>query len=554
MALVFLSSALARWQRWGAGSRQRVNAYWTDIARKDPLFRTVYMTIELVFGGGVVVRIARNPLTTTSSLDGTVYEYQQGIMEEPDIDHVLDLTSNAAAARSLSFTLPAKIASLIQPSQILLRGGMLAGVGEVSLQVDGGDYELRYVLLRGDMTGGISMGADKEGVQIQLADPRETQSLQVPEVSVDLERWALAQDSAIGCRYPLVINGYPRVPCPRVLDDFGVTGLFFLVCSPGRDLQVDAVYTTSTAVGVPVESDTTDAKGYPCKLLDFSATVGVWEDTDTVYADLSRLTTTPALSVIQIVQKLLEGYTSLGRLGMNPDLFSFADSAMPGYPPQVLINASGSDAVDVQDFVENTLLQSFPMIFMVYAGQGLGPVVVDRRPLPDRGNIHGVLVGRQLPLLERLTWGQETSKENLYTSFELRYNYNALDNVYASVVKRDFSNSAACRLAREMIGGDRPMDPIDSPFIMSDALANYVVDWFVAHRTLPSYYLEWSCVSSAILRYRLGMNVLYTDDEITAFSNCIATITRLCYSRAEPIMGLTVWHPAWSKLLLGQTA
>jgi hypothetical protein len=548
--MVFTTPALERWKRWGVGPRQRMNACWQAVCDRDPTFKSVYMCVELVFGGDVVVRFARGPIKTTSSLDGTVYEYQQGFIEEPDIDHVLDLGSNSASARSLTFTLPAFV---VRPSEILLRGGMLAGVGEISLQVDGGDYELRYVLLRGDMTGGVAMGADGEGVHVQLSDPRATQSLQVPETAVDLDRWPLTLEAAVGTRYPLIFNGYPYVPCQRVLNDFGATGLKFLACAPGKDLQVNAVYVTAGAF-LPTEVDDIDGKGTPCKTLDFSASAGPWIDTDTVYANLYRLATTPAMSVVQIVRKLLEGYTSLGRLGLNPDLFSLADVSMPAYPPSVLINASGEDAVSVQDFVESTLLASFPMIFMTYAGQGLGPVVVDRRPFPDRGNIHGKLVGKQFPLVQRLVWGNETDKESLCNSFELRYGFNALDNTFEKIIRRDASNSAACRLSEQMVGETRPATAIESPYIHDDVLANYVIDWLVAHRTLPAYYVEWSCLPAVLLRYQLGMNVRYMDPDIAAFADCTATITRLCYSRGEPVIGLTVWHPAWNLLLLGSTA
>jgi len=553
--LVFTSPAMANWQRWGAGSRQRMNLYWDRIIRADPTLQSVYLTVELVFGEERVVRFARAPIRTVSSLDGQVYEYQQGLMEEPDLDHVLDLGSNAASARSLSFIVPAR---LIGASEILLRGGMLAGVGEVSLQVAGGDYELRYVLLRGDMTGGISFGADGEGVQVQLEDPRTTQSLLVPSVAVDTARWPLALEAAIGCRYPMVVNGYPKVPCERVLNDFGVSGLRYLACSPPTGLQVDAVYVNGevAAGGYAPWTEVTgaDAKGMACKLVDFSGSAGPWEETDSVYADVSLASGVRAMSLVQVVRWLLEGFTSLGRFGLNPDLFGFADVAMPGYPPKVLINASGDSAISVQDFVENTLLSSFPMLFLSYQGQGLGPVVVDRRTLPDAGNVHATLFGRQLPLLERRTWPQETEKASIFNIYELRYGFNAQDNSYTGHVERTPENSAACRLSERMIKGKRAATPLASPFIHSEALANYVIDWLVAHRALPAYYVEWSCVASAVLRYRLGMNVKYVDPDIAAFNGVKATITRLCYSRGEPIMGLTVWHPAWDTLLLGQVS
>ncbi len=256
-----------------------------------------------------------------------------------------------------------------------------------------------------------------------------------------------------------------------------------------------------------------------------------------------------------MIQYLLEGYTALGRIGLNPDLFSEADADMPGHPPQVLVNASGSDAVDVLDFVGNTLLGSFPMVCMTYQGRGLGPAVVDRRPRPDGGGIVGQLVGGAWPLMERLVLLAETPKGDLYNDFELRYRYSALDNSYAGIVQRNASNSVACRLSESMVGGKRTLSTIDSPYIMTDEQANYVIDWHVAHLALPYYYVEWSCAASVIVRYRLGQNVNYSDPRFAVFAaGTTATICRLVYSRGQPVIGMWVWHPAHQQLLLGSAA
>lgn len=550
--MIFQNPILDRWRRWDAGSRQKVNAHWTAIAKADPNFRSVYMTFELVFGGSTVVRVAMVPMTTTSSIDGSVYRYQQGLVEEPELDHAVELLSSAAAARSISMLLPADI---VDTSEILLRGGMLAGIGEVSLQRDGDDYELRWVLMRGDMTAGISIGASGEQVQLQLSDPRETQSLKVPAYAVDLERWPSAAEDAVGIRYPLVINGYPAVPCPRVLNDFGGSGLQFLACAPGRDLEITEAYVNGeiAAGGFAgwVESEGQDARGVKVKLVDFSASPGPWEESDVVYAELSRKSGTSALSVVQIIQKLLEGYTGLGRLGLNVDLFSAADRAMPGTPPQIMVNASGQDVVNVLDFVENTLLGSFPMVYMTYQGRGLGPVVIDRRIGPDMAGVSAVLTGGVAPLIERTLLVAETEKGSIYNEFEVRYGYNPMTNSYSGIVRRDGTTSVACLLSQRMVGGVRPMDPMDSPFVQSEHQAHYIIDWLVSHLAVPSYYVEWACLPSALVRLKLGQNVRYTDPQIRAFTNAQATVVRVTYARGRATLGLRIWHPAFEQLLLG---
>lgn len=551
-AIVFTSPILERWRRWDMGARQRVNEFWLGVASTDPMFERVVMCIELVFGGDVVVRIASRPITTISSIDGTRYFWKLGLMEEPDIEHLIEIGNPAAQARSMTVTVPT---SVLDVSGVLERGGMLAGIAEVSLARDGDDYDNRLVLLRGDMSGGVDFGAVGESLQVQIVDPRETQALKIPRFSVTSDRWSLAQDSAVGIRYPVILNGYPKVPCLRVLDDHGVTGLKYLVCGAGRELQIDATYVNGdVAAGVylpATETNDRDAAGTPCKTIDFTASAGPWEDNDSVYADVSLRTGEKPLSVTRILHELLQGYTGLGNLGLNPDLFSAADVRMPGVAPLVLINASGEEAVDVLEWIEGTFLTSFPMVNLLYEGRGLGPVVVDRRVGPAGEGISGRLVGGQLPLLERASGPTETPKSKIYNEFELRYGANLQNDTYDGVVQRTSANSRACELSERMTGGRRPMTTIDSPYIHTDSLANWVIDWLVAHFALPSYDVVWRCLPSIITRYRPGMNVLYTDSNFRVFSACPATITGITYSRGESKISLRVWHPAWRQLLLG---
>lgn len=555
VALVFPSAILERWRRWDSGSRQRVSEYWRGIAAQDPLFRRVFMCVELVFGDGTVLRIARETLTTTSAIDGTVYTWLQGLIEEPSLEHGIQIgQSQSAAARGVSFTLPTSLVNL-DINAILLRGGMLAGIGEVSLQRRGDDYDRRLVLMRGDMSGGVSFGAAGESLTVQLVDPRETSSLKIPKYTTTTTRWPLAQSSAVGLRYPLILNGFPKVPCLRVLNSHGVTGLYYLVCGDGRDLQIDAVYVNAVlAAGVyapATEFDTRDAMGASVKVVNFSASAGPWVENDVVYADVSRRTTTPALSAIAIVRRLLQGYTSLGDLGLNQDLFSVADARMPGNAPTVLINGSGEQAVDVLDWIEGTFLPSFPMIHMIYEGRGIGPVIVDRRTGPDGAGVDGHLTGGALPLLERVSGPDEAPKSQLYNEFEIRYAQNLQDDTWGGVVLRSPANSQACLLSQQMTSGRRFKGTIDSPFIQSKTLADYMIDWMVAHLTLPWYDVTWTCVPSVLTRYRPGMNVRYTDPKFAAFTDADATILGFTYGRERSEITIRIWHPAWRQLLLG---
>lgn len=526
--LIQESKLNAAWKRWDSGSRQRYSSFWQDLADVDPLMKRVYMTVELVFGDGTVLRLARAPIVTTSGLSGESYQWEQGLIEEPSLTSGFDLGSQAASARSMSLSLPA---GLVDVSQIILNGGILAGVGEVSLQINGGDYDTRYVLLRGDISGGVSFGKPNELLQVQITDARLTSSLLVPQTVLDTTRWADAQEDAIGLRYPMVINGYPYVPAIRVAS--ASPHPTYLLCEGGRDLDIAALYQNGTAAPAATETESADALGEPVLLAVFTA--GTWGDSDSVYADLQLASGFSPKSLIQCIEYLLRGYTSLGLGCLNPDLFGFADAAMPGYAPKVLINASGEQTVQVLDFVESTLLGSFPMVHMVYQGRGLGPVVVDHR-----GKAGAVLTGG-IDLVERISLYNEVEKANLYTSYSLRYNYSAQDNSWGSVAVRDASTDGVCQKMRLLIGGERPKDPIDTPFVFSAPLATYILDWQVDHYSRVSYEVEWTILPGTYFRLRLGMNVTYTDPDFACFTTCKATVMGLTWSRGKPSVRLRIW-------------
>ncbi len=516
------------WKRWDSGSRQRYSAYWQSIAQADPTLSRVYVTVELVFGDGSTIRLARAPITTTSGKSGDVYAWSQGLIEEPSVSSDVQVGSQSAGARSVSLSLPA---GLVDANAILANGGILAGIGEVCWQVDGGDYDKRLVLLRGDISGGVAFGTTTEQMQIRISDARLTSSLLVPQTVLDTTRWDEAGEDAIGKRYPLVLNGYPYIPCIRVISS--TPHPTYLICEDGRDMQINAMYQNGTSAPAYTETDTNDLLG--TQVLNAAFTAGTWVDTDSVYADISLVDTARSMSAIQTIEALLRGYTSMGINALNPEMFGIADAAMPGYAPKILINASGEATVNILEFVESSLLPTFPMIHMAYDGRGLGPVVIDHRQEASAVMEAGV------DLIERLSLYTEVSKEDLYTSYSLRYNFNAMNNEWGGAIARDTHTDGACSVTRDRIGGERPYSPIDATWIFTDQLANYVLDWLVDHYSRAAYDVQWTVLPATLFRLRLGMNITYTDAAFSVFTARKATVLGLTWVRGKPSVILRVW-------------
>jgi len=548
--LVFQSDVDERWNRWGNGTLHQIVDYWRRVSQEDPALESASVCIELVAGGKSVF-IAQKTLVTTSGLDSRRFNWAPGVEAEPAWDQTLSLDQQTASPRSMSVQIPA---FLLDANDLIQSGLTLAGRAEVSLQVDGGDYDKRWVIMRGDVTGGVAFGTSESGSEVaafSVTDPRLSYSPLVPDIAVDLTRWPLAQESAIGKRYPVVINSYEKIPALRVLDDHASTGLKFLVCSPGDDMDVDEVFVngeaklTGDATYPWSASHTVDGKGQRVLLVDFSTMAANMDDRDAVHVSVSRNSSTAARRVPGVIRDILRKYTSLGHLGTVSPTYEDADSRMDGVVPSVLINASGSETRTALEVVESGLLPNVPMLRLVFDGAGLGLALVERRVGAAREGISGILEGGQFPLLERTILVAETPKGDLFNEFEVRYGFDLMTNSYTGIVSRNPSNSPACRAALDMAGGVRPHDPLELPAIITEAQAVYVADWLVAHKAVPSYYVEWKCLPWVHHRYRLGQNVLYTDDKFSAFTSVPAVIWRMTYSRGGHRIGLRIWHPFW---------
>lgn len=545
---VFAPRILDRWRAWDSGARQRAGTYWRSIVASDPELKRARVTVELQIGGRLLL-LAVEPLATSrKSTTGERMSYIPALISEPSVARGVTMGNQAAASVSTSIEFPA---SLLDPSELIGAGAMMAGVGEIALQVDGGDYDLRWVLFRGSITGGVSFGGPGETISVSLTDMRDIQERLIPEWLVDEDSWPDAQDAAVGARIPRVYNGGTAIPALRVLDDHGGTGLRFASSDRPDGLTIAALYVNGVAVA---SGDPTygwaliappDGKGRRTLVTDHSSSAGPWAENDAVHHTLA-LKNTATKGVLQIARELLGEYTALGPLGLDLDLFTYAESRIEPTAPHVVINASGADTPGVLSFIEGGLLASFPMVHLLYSGAGLGATVIDRRVGPGGRGMVGAMTGGRMPLFERASDYTEVPKSEMFTDFELRYDYNPLDRSYAGVITRDPGSSAGCKLAAEALGGRKHYGMIESPYIVSETEARYVIDWLVAHRSVPHYTVEWVCSASLPLRYRVGQNIRYTDPDFPVFTDAVATITSLGFERGSHTVGLIVWHPAFS--------
>lgn len=546
-ARIQITPAIRRWAALGWQQQQgRLTAYWRSVLDRDPLLLDAVMVIEMVFGGysggGTVVRVATVPVRSVSMITGNRHDAQPKLMDEPELSMTYTMGQGSSAARSLALSLDP---ALINPVALISRGLPLAGVAEVSLEhLDsngGSDHDRRLVLLRGDIDGsvrfGASTGPNREVMEVEIVDPRTSVSTKLPPWVLDAERFSAIHPSAVGARIPLVYNSFPGIPAQRITSTITGTNRFLYAYGAGYGTPTvmvnGVVVLTGDLVYGWTAEEGNDAFGEGYSYIQFTVAATTWEDSDSV-----NVTTTRAdgLGIVEIIRTVLEQHSALGIDGTSASLFAEAAARFPLVSePQVLINgASGASAATCLEWIEGGYLTALPMLSMVWEGGAYGPILTDHRLSPIANWVAGAL-----PLIDRISLAEETAKSEIQNDFVLRYGYNAIEDIYSKVATRNATNSDVCAYSQELFGRI-DSDPIEAPYFADDSLAEYVLDWLVEHRSVPSYLVQYEASASVIVEYRRGDTISLTDPEL-GFSKTSATIEAISYRRGRVQITLRVW-------------
>ena len=555
-----LAPVLTQWEVQsldGPGQRGGfIPEVWDTILSRDPWMRNVVMVIDLVFGGiGATfrVRIATQPVNSVArNGDGSTHDVLPLLIEEPEIVQEYSLGEGTSSARSITLTLDGRV---VDAPRLLERGGILAGFAEVSLEQtprrpgQASDYDRRYVLIRGDVTGvrfGAGTGAPgrqdrTELVELEVVDPKETIGTKLPPWVLSTERnGTVLHPTGQGERYPIVVNGYTTIPAIRMTSTVTGQNQFAFVHGNVDVWSVDLVWVNGVVRSAIdpvygwVAESRSDLFGEPYAVIRFTVLTTVWEDSDAVHVSITS--DEDERTVIQALRDVLEEYSPLGTLGVNQALFATAESRMRvSSGVEVLVNAAGGgNAGTALEWAESGYLAQFPMISMVWENGGYGPVVTDRRLPP----VAHWVVGRG-PLLDRDTLVSESPKDALKNEWVLRYDYDPLLDTYRKVILRGPDTSAICAFSQTLVG-ERHAEPMDAPYIVDDGLAAYVLDWCVDHLALPSYVVDYVGTPDVLIRYRRGDRVDLTDDEL-GWSQVPATVEAIRYQRGRATVTLRVW-------------
>lgn len=204
-----------RWSQQQYGGKKFLNDYWNNEYQKNPSMDHLVITVEMVFGDDTVLFLANKEIRTVSGETGVEYAYYNALLDTPSFKHSATIGSSTSRARTFKVTFPNHFLDAIK---IIQADRMLAGYAEISLQVDGGDYDNRYVMMRGSMDSGVNFGnTDGETVSVTIVDPKAIMSGSLPPYRVP-EQFPLPDVSAEP-RQPFVFSPhsawYPDAPSTK---------------------------------------------------------------------------------------------------------------------------------------------------------------------------------------------------------------------------------------------------------------------------------------------------------------------------------------------------
>lgn len=525
---------------------------WADEEARDPVGTALHWAVQVRLGN-LDIRVGTGALKLPSVASASTFAYTPALVEDLEITEQYTPASGGGGSRSVGLQAANRAVSAMSLVQM---GLVLAGDGEIALARDGMAYEDRYVLVDGDITGGVSFGDEGSAVEFSLSDASGTAGYPVTPQIVDETRHTTAMTQAWGHRYPYVFSEYEYIPALMV----GVTQA--LVCVPATGIDPSMV----TRVFVDGES-----RGSAEPPFSWTAIRAVDDRGDgyiaVIFTDppeeseegsgnfdygitgANQINVTisggPLSYLHEAVRHLLESYTSLGRRRIHYGLIGEIRSRLGNIPVRLLVNGS-SEATEATaiDVLEQRIAPSFPMLSFATVDGKYGPVVTDGRDYARMDLVEKV------HLLNRTSEFQESDKNDLFNNFTYRYDYNPQDDTYRKVVTRDQTTSVLCSRSVGIVG-ERFADVIETDLVTEPATAGRIVDWMVWHLSMPHYDVEYEVPTLPVaLRLRLGWNV---NCYIPTFGldGVVATVIKRTIRRRTSILGLRFWWPNIAAISIG---
>lgn len=241
---------------------------------------TAHYLIDLTYAGRVF-RLSREVVGVPIAATGEVLQYEGTLEGALTWEEALTLFSSSGDVSSVSLAcvLPVDVPALVAAGHDLL-----SATGELSMWIEGTDYEDRRVLMRGRLADPQYGGVDEPiSASLQAEWFEDSAIIPAPSQVVSATTWPSAAENAVGMSYPLVFGA-------TAASGAGATSMSraYLVDTAAEYILIAGHRVLATSVNISVEGDlatgtvitSTDALGQVVSLVDLTGLPLTYDDTD----------------------------------------------------------------------------------------------------------------------------------------------------------------------------------------------------------------------------------------------------------------------------------
>jgi len=263
---------------WSAGNRAAAKRFDAALL----VGAKVHYLLDLTWAGRTF-HLSRSTIEVASTASGEVLQYEGTLEDEIEWEEAIELFSDVAESVSFPFSvvLPVNVPKLIAQGFDLVRA-----TGELSLWIEGTDYEDRRVLLRGRLID-PEYGWEDEPINASLQSEFYEDRALIPGPThvVTEDTWGNAAEDALGMAYPFVFG----VQAAHSTATVYMSAALLVDTTPGSEVLVVADH--------PVEAATVNVKDGEDPPLIFPGTVtGALDDLGQAVSVVNFDSTVPDLT------------------------------------------------------------------------------------------------------------------------------------------------------------------------------------------------------------------------------------------------------------------
>lgn len=502
----------------------------------------LHYLVDLTYAGQVH-HLSRTPVDVESKATGEVYAYDGSLEAAIEWEDAMELFSSSSeiAGVSISCVLPVSVPQLVAEGHDLSEA-----VAELSLWIEGTDYEDRRIMLIGGLTDPTHGFADDPITGTIQAEAFEDAGL-IPAANqvVSLTAWPNAADNAVGMAYPFVFGQNEAYATPPAGNE-AVSPAYVVDTTLGVEVLLiagHAVYatqvrvkSTNTAYATVAVTKTTDGLGNVVSVLAAGTFTYIAGNDYAVSWELggaypNKTGTGAIVGAGDVLELLLERST----LPLDRGRIAAAKGPLNAFK----LAGCFAESVTPYEFITANLSPILPMT-LVRGPFGVYPVVWNfGATLKDVVERVDADVDPTIEIESPIAY--EGGGKDIFNEFTLRYGLEQIGSFTRRSItlgaKRDpddpdSAESLSCRASQAKYG--RRAKSEESIVVHDAATARLIVGWWARAKSLPTRTVAYSVGYDRAWLER--GNVVSITDSRLALSNQIALVEGILYREDATIV------------------